>query len=148
MRAGTILRIVWLALAALLLGGCNTNSTPTFPTPDFQVPLGEAFVLRVGDLGLIAAPGQYLYLSVLTLGLDSRCPPEATCADPGFLEISFEVETAESQSSIQMRAPPEGETTRSFGDFRIRIHRVAPPGQRTRIPTTDYQFLMSVTLGE
>jgi len=148
MRAERTPRIGWFALAALLLGGCNTNSTPTFPTPDFQAPFDQQFVLRVGDLGLVAGPGQYLYLSVLAVGQDSRCPPETACAEPGFLDVSFEIETAETRSSITMRAPPEGEAVRSFEDFRIRIHAVAPPGQQIRIPTTDYRLLMSVALAE
>ncbi len=141
-------RIGRLALGALLLGGCNTNSTPTFPAPDFRAPFGQQFVLRVGDLGLVAGPEQYLYLSVLTLGQDSRCPPEATCAEAGFLEVSFEIETTESRSSITMRVPPEADAVRSYQGFRIRIHAVVPPGQQARIPTTDYQLLMSVTLAE
>ncbi len=136
------------AFAMLLAPGCNTGATPTFPTPSVRAAFGESFVLRVGDLGLVAGADQYIYLSVLALGLDSRCPEGQACTDPGHLEISFEVETPDTRTSVAMRAPPRGGTARSLGKFEIRIHDVAPGGRGERIPTVDYQFLVSVTLEE
>ncbi len=138
-----------LLLAAGGNPGCNPGAaTPTFPTPNVRVGFGDPFVLRVGDLGLVAGTGSYLYLSVLSLGLDSRCPEGATCAEPGFLDVSLEVETAETRTTVRMQAPPQGEATRTFGDFEIRILRVAPEGSAERIPTVDYRLLLSVTLKE
>ena len=135
------MRLLRLALAALALAGCGTSTTSSLPTPTFQAPFDAPFVLRAGDLGLIAGAGQYLYISVLHVGQDSRCAAGATCADPGYLEISFDVETATLQNSLAMSVPTSGETTRTFRgardpDARSRADGAdgADPGDRLPVP--------------
>ena len=141
-RAGAL----GMVFAGLLSSGCNTGTTPGFPTPDFQAPLETTFALRPGDLGYVQGPQDFLYVSVQSVGLDSRCPPEATCDDPGFVEVAFELETVEAQGSGAMQIPPEGEGVITYRGFEIRGHEVQPPGRSSRIPLSEYVFLISVSL--
>lgn len=135
-----------LFIAGLLAPGCNTGATPgALPVPDFQVPLGTPFPLRAGDVGYVQGNGDYLYISVQSLGADNRCPPESSCDEPGFLEVFLELETSESQGAIGFRVPPEGSAVGTFHGFEIRVVGAAPPGRATRIPPTDYVFLISVS---
>ncbi len=134
-----------LLLAGLLITGCNSGTTPGFPVPDFQVALDNPFPLRLGDLGYVQAPDGFLYLSIQSVGIDTRCPPDSTCDEPGFLEVFMELETAESQGSSAMQIPPAGDGVITYRGFEIRAHEVQPPGRAGRIPPTDYILLMSVT---
>lgn len=137
--------------AALLLAvgfswpGCDTSTTDAFPPPDFQVRLDERFAIRAGDLGLVVGPAAFLYVSIQSVGVDTRCPPAATCADPGFLDLNLELETSESQGAIRLQIPPAATAVGTFQDFEIRILEAAPPGSATRILPTDYAFLMIVS---
>ena len=133
-----------LLLAGLGLGGCDTSATPAFPQPDFQVSAGEPFAIRAGDLGLVVSPNSYLYLSIQSLGADSRCPPEASCVEPGFLDLNLELETAETRGAIRMQVPPGGEAVATYQSFEIRVLEARPPGSPNRIPPIEYAFLMSV----
>lgn len=143
-RRANALVLLFAGLATL---GCNTGATPgALPIPDFQVPLDTSFPLRVGDVGYVQGLSDYLYISVQSLGADNRCPPESACAEPGFLELFLELETSESQGSIGMRVPPSGDAVGTFRGFEIRILGAAPPGRTTRIPTTDYVLLITVSL--
>lgn len=135
-----------LLLTGLALAGCNPGTTPGFPVPDFQAPLDTAFAIRAGDLGLVTGQGAFLYLSVQSIGVDSRCPPGATCDEPGVLELVLELETAESQGSTRMQISRDGHAVSTFRGFEIRVLEVQPPGAANRIPPTDYIFLMSVSL--
>lgn len=135
-----------LFIAGLLAPGCNTGATPgALPVPDFQAPLNTSFPLRAGDVGYVQGNGDYLYISVQSLGADNRCPPESSCDEPGFLEVFLELETSESQGAIGFRVPPEGSAVGTFHGFEIRVVGAAPPGRATRIPPTDYVFLISVS---
>lgn len=136
----------WLLVAGLSLFGCNPGTTPGFPTPDFQAPLDTPFPMRAGDLALVAQAGQFLYLSVQSIGLDSRCPPGSTCDEPGFVELFLELETAESQGATRFQVPPNGNAVATFQGFEIRVLEAQPPGSGSRIPPTDYIFLMTVSL--
>ena len=128
-----------LLLAGLATLGCNTGTTPgALPAPDFQAPLDTAFPLRAGDLGYVQGLNDYLYISVQSLGSDNRCPPESSCNEPGFLEVFLELETSESQGAVGLQVPPTGDAVATFQGFEIRILGAAPPGQATRIPTTEY----------
>ena len=134
-------------VAGLLTLGCNTGATPgLLPVPDFQAPLNSSFPLRAGDVGYVQGQNDYLYISVQSLGADNRCPPESSCDEPGFLEVFLELETSESQGALGMRVPPEGDAVGTFQGFEIRILGAAPPGRTTRIPTTEYVFLITVSL--
>ncbi len=136
-----------LLAAALLTLGCNTGATPgALPAPDFQAPLNTSFPLRAGDVGYVQGQTDYLYISVQSLGADNRCPPESSCDEPGFLEVFLELETSESQGALGMRVPPAGDAVGTFQGFEIRILGAAPPGRETRIPTTEYVFLITVSL--
>ena len=133
--------------AGLSFAGCNTGTSPgALPIPDFQAPLDTGFPLRAGDLGYVQGQGDYLYLSIQSIGVDGRCPAEATCEEPGFLQVIMEFETSESQGSAGMQIPPSGEAVVTFRGFEIRVHEVAPLAQATRIPPTDYVLLMSVSV--
>lgn len=135
-----------LLLAGLLAPGCNTGATPgALPVPDFQAPLNASFPLRAGDVGYVQGQNDYLYISVQSLGADNRCPPESACDEPGFLEVFLELETSESQGAVGMRVPSSGDAVGTFQGFEIRILGAAPPGRTTRIPTTEYVFLISVS---
>ena len=132
--------------AGLSLAGCNTGTSPgALPVPDFQVPLDTGFPLRAGDLGYVQGQSDYLYLSIQSIGVDGRCPAESTCEEPGFLQVIMEFETSESQGSAGMQIPPTGEAVVTFRGFEIRAHEAQPPARTTRIPPTDYIFLMSVS---
>lgn len=136
-----------LLLAGLLASGCNPGTTPgAYPTPDFQAPLETEFPLRAGDLGYVQGASDFLYLSVQSIGIDSRCPPESVCEEPGFLEVRLELETLESQGAAGMQIPPSGEAVVTFRGFEIRVHEVQPPGRAARIEPTEYIFLMSVSV--
>ena len=136
-----------LLLAGFLTLGCNTGTTPgALPTPDFQAPLDTAFPLRAGDLGYVQGQNDYLYISIQSLGADNRCPAESACAEPGFVEVFLELETSESQGAVRMHVPPEGEAVATFQGFEIRILRAAPPGRTSRIPPTEYVFLLTVSV--
>lgn len=136
-----------LLAAGLSFAGCNTGTSPgALPVPDFQAPLDSGFPLRAGDLGYVQGQNDYLYLSLQSIGVDGRCPPETTCAEPGFLQVIMEFETSESQGSAGMQIPSSGEAVATFRGFEIRIHEVEPPARATRIPPTDYIFLMSVSV--
>ncbi len=136
-----------LLLAGLLTLGCNTGATPgALPAPDFQAPLNTSFPLRAGDVGYVQGQTDYLYISVQSLGADNRCPPESSCEEPGFLVVFLELETSESQGAVRMQVPPSGHAVATFQGFEIRILGAAPPGQATRIPTTEYVFLITVSL--
>ena len=136
-----------LLLAGLVTLGCNTGTTPgALPAPDFQAPLGTSFPLRAGDLGYVQGLNDYLYISVQSLGADNRCPPESSCDEPGFLEVFLELETSESQGAVRLQVPPSGDAVATFQGFEIRILGAAPPGQTTRIPTTEYILLITVSL--
>jgi len=128
----------------LAISGCNTSNTPAFPEPDLQVLAGAPFLLRVGDLALVAGAGSYVYVSVQSVGVDTRCPPEETCAEPGYLELNLDLETDESQGAVGMRIPKDQPTSRSFRGFELTIHEVQPPGRASRIPPIVYVFLMTV----
>ena len=133
-------------LALFLSGwvGCNTATAPTLPQPDLQVLAGTPFPLRVGDLAYVGGLNSYLYVSVQSVGIDSRCPPEETCAEPGHLELALDLETTEGQGAIVMRIPPNGQTTGTFRGFELRTFEVQPPGSASRIQPIDYVFLMIV----
>lgn len=134
-----------LLAAGLPLAACNTSTTPGFPTPDFQASLGGGFALRTGELALVVGDGRFLYLSIQSLGADSRCPPESTCEEPGHLVLNLELETAEAQGSIGIQVPPSGRGVATFHGFEIRILEVQPPGREARILPIDYILLMSVS---
>ena len=145
-RARRANALALLFVAGLLALGCSPGTTPgLLPTPDFQVPLNTSFPLRAGDVGYVQGQNDYLYISVQSLGADNRCPPESTCEEPGFLEVFLELETSESQGALGMRVPPDGAAVGTFQGFEIRILGAAPPGRTTRIPTTEYVFLISVS---
>lgn len=131
--------------AAFVAAGCNTGTTPGFPAPDFQAGPGEPFALRAGQLALVVVGNSFLYLSIQSVGADSRCPPEAACEEPGFLDLNLELETADSQGAIPMRVPPSGQAVGTYQDFEIRILDLRPPGSPDRILPTEYAFLMSVS---
>ena len=135
-----------LLLAGLSISGCSPGTTPGFPAPDFQAPLQTPFALRAGDLGYIQGTDDFLYLSIQSVGIDSRCPPESTCDEPGFVEVILELETAAAQGSAGMQIPPSGDAVITYRGFEIRAHEVQPPGSASRIPPSDYFFLMSVSL--
>ncbi len=136
-----------LLIAGLLTLGCNTGATPgALPVPDFQAPLNTSFPLRAGDIGYVQGQNDYLYISVQSLGADNRCPPESSCDEPGFLEVFLELETSESQGAVRMQVPPSGPSVATFQGFEIRILGAAPPGQATRIPTTEYILLITVSV--
>ncbi len=130
-------------LSAVL--GCGPSSTPGYPAPDFQVASGDPFPLRAGDLALVAMPGDFLYVSVQSFGLDTRCPPDAVCAEPGHLVVRFELEDSSRQGSAQILAPPDGDGVATFGNFEIRSLQVEPPGRESRILPTDYVLVLQVT---
>ena len=136
-----------LLAAGLSFGACNTGTSPGAPpAPDFQAPLNTGFPLRAGDLGYVQGTSDYLYLSVQSIGVDGRCPPESTCDEPGFLQVIMEFETSESQGSAGVQIPPSGEAVVTFRGFEIRVLEVQPPARATRIPPTDYIFLISVSV--
>ena len=136
-----------LFLAGLVTLGCNTGATPgALPAPDFQVPLGTAFPLRAGDLGYVQGLNDYLYISVQSLGADNRCPAESACDEPGFLEVFLELETSESQGAVRLQVPPSGEAVATFQGFEIRILGAAPAGRATRILSTEYILLVTVSV--
>ena len=135
-----------LFAAGVLLSGCNTGTSPgALPVPDFQVPLSTPFALRAGQLAYVQGASNYLYLSVQSIGLDDRCPPEATCDEPGFLQVIMEFETSESQGAGGLLIPANGEAVVTFQGFEIRTHEVQPPRGATRIPLIDYAFLLTVS---
>ena len=135
-----------LLTALFAASGCNPGSTPVFPSPDFGVSTGDRFPIRAGELVLVVgADNAYLYLSIQSVGADSRCPPASECEEPGFVELDLELETAETQGAVRLRAPPAGETVGTFRGFEIRVHQVVPPGSSTRIPPTEYIFQLSVS---
>ncbi len=134
-----------LLLTAFAASGCNSGTTPGFPAPDFQVSLGEPFALRAGNLALVTGGSDFLYLSVQTVGLDTRCPPGSACEAPGHLDLQLELETTESQGSAGFRVPPDGQAVATYRSFEIRILEVAPPGSASRILPTEYIFLLSVS---
>ena len=144
-RWGSPASLALLLAAGLPLAACNTGTTPGFPTPDFQASLGGGFPLRTGELALVVGDGGFLYLSIQSLGADSRCPPESTCEEPGHVDLNLELETAETQGSIRIQVPPSGEGVGTFQGFEIRVHEVQPPGRATRILPIDYVFLLSVS---
>lgn len=144
MRAVRLPAGTTLLLAALPLAGCETSATPEFPQPDFRVSAGEPFALRAGDLGLVIGADSYLYLSIQSLGADSRCPPATSCGEPGFLDLNLELETAETQGAIRLQVPPSGEAVGTYRSFEIRVLEARPPGSPTRILPTEYALLMSV----
>ena len=88
----------------------------------------------------------FIYLSIQTVGADSRCPPAATCEDPGWVELTLELETVEAQGSIGMQVNPETGAIGTFHGFEIRVLAVEPPGREARILATEYTFLMTVAL--
>lgn len=137
-----------LAVAGLLAGpaagGCNTSTTATLPTPDFRAATGVSFPLRAGDLGLVVGSAHYLYVSLSSVGLDTRCPPAETCDDPGFLDLHLELETRDNLGSLRLRVPESGESVGTHGAFEIRTHQVEPAGRQGPIPITDYVVEMSV----
>lgn len=145
-RSRSVRTLVLLLASGLSLAGCNTGTTPGFPTPDFQAPLDTRFPIRAGDLGLVTSANQFLYLSVQSIGVDTRCPPGSDCGEPGFLEVFLELETAESQGATRVQVPPSGTAVATFQGFEIRVHEAQPPGMANRILPTDYIFLMSVSL--
>lgn len=133
-----------LLAVGLSAAGCNTGTTPGFPTPDLQAPLNTPFALRAGDLAYVQGPSSFLYLSVRSVGVDSRCPPESSCEEPGFVEVILELETLENQGSAAFQVPPAGSAVATYHSFEIRILEVQPPGSENRILPTDYAFLVSV----
>ena len=136
-----------LFAAGLSALGCNTGATPgALPTPDFQAPLNASFPLRAGDLGYVQGQNDYLFISVQSLGADNRCPPESACDEPGFLEVFLELETSESQGAVRLQVPPSGEAVATFQGFEIRILGAAPAGRATRIPSTEYVLLITVSV--
>jgi hypothetical protein len=135
-----------LLAAGLSAAGCNTGTTPGFPTPDLQAPLDAPFALRAGELAYVQGPSSFLYLSVRSVGIDSRCPPGTTCDEPGSLEVILELETLENQGSAAFHVPPTGSAVATYQGFEIRILEAQPPGSESRILPTDYAFLVSVAL--
>ena len=137
--------------AALLLAtglswpACDPSTTAAFPTPDFQVRPDERFAIRAGDLGLVTGAEGFLYVSIQSVGADSRCPPGDTCETPGLLALNLELETSESQGALRLQIPPAGMAVGTFQGFEIRVLEAAPPGSPMRILPTDYAFLMIVS---
>ncbi len=138
-------RIAALLGALVLVGACAPSSTPTYPTPDIQALAGDPFPLRAGDLALVVVEGDFLYVSVQSIGIDSRCPPDAECAEPGHLVVTLELEDSSRQGAAQLLVPPAGDAVVTFGGFEIHALRVEPPGSATRILPTDYVFVFQVT---
>lgn len=132
-------------LAGLVAGGCNTSTTATLPTPDFRAAAGASFPLRAGDLGLVVGSANYLFVSLSSVGLDTRCPPAETCDSPGFLDLHLDLETRDNLGSLRLRVPESGESVGTHGAFEIRTHRVEPAGRAGPIPITDYVVEMSVS---
>ena len=146
LRSRSVGALGLMLAAGLAFAGCNTGTTPGLPAPDFQAPLETSFPIRVGDLGYVQSPADFLYISVLSVGADNRCPPGNTCREPGSLELALELETSVSQGSIGIQVPPSGKAVGTYQTFEIRIHEVTPPGRVGRILPTEYVFLMSVGL--
>ena len=134
-----------LAVALSLVSACTPSSTPAYPTPDIQAGAGDPFPLRAGDLALVSAQGDFLYVSVQSIGLDTRCPPGAECAEPGYLLVSLELEDSTRQGAAQLAVPPSGQAVITFGAFEIQSLRVEPPGSASRILPTDYILVLRVT---
>ncbi len=143
MGAALLRRTLPGILLALSLG-CSPSTTPAYPTPDIQANAGDFFPLRAGDLALVVIPADFLYISIQSIGLDTRCPPDTECAEPGFVIVSLELEDSTRQGAAQMLIPPSGEAVATFGAFEIRSLRVEPPGSRDRILPTDYGIVFQV----
>lgn len=139
-----LLRRTLLGLAAAAVLGCNPTTTPAYPVPDIEALPGDFFPLRAGDLALVYGSGEFLYLSVRTIGVDTRCPPDAECAEPGFVLVDLELEDTTRQGAAQLRIPPSGEAVATFGAFEIHSLQVEPPGSAERILPADYLFVLQV----
>lgn len=132
-------------VVVLLSANCNTSATATLPTPDFRASAGASFPLRAGELGLVVGAANYLFISMSSVGLDTRCPPAETCEDPGFLDLNLDLETRDNLGALRLRVPPGGETVGTYGAFEIRTHRVEPDGRTALIPLIEYVVVLSAT---
>ena len=141
--AGAALGAAVLA-AAMPGSGCSPGTTPTYPQPDIQAVVGEAFPMRAGYLALVLAPNAFLYLSVQSVGVDTRCPAGASCDEPGFIELRLELESATSQSAVALQVSEEGQAVATYQGFEIRVLDARPEGRAERILPTEYLFVMSV----
>ena len=136
---------VWLlAAGASLVGACNTGTTPAFPEPTLQAGPGQPFVLRAGDLALVLAAQDFLYVSVQGVGADTRCPATATCDEPGVLVLRLELESAEQQGAIALSVSDAEGAVGTYLGFEIRVLDMEPPGRKGQILPTEYAFLMVV----
>lgn len=66
-----------VTLLVLALSACGASG-PASPTPN--VPLGEAFTLRVGELAHVDSA---LEVGIEGIPADSRCPVDVTCVTGG-----------------------------------------------------------------
>jgi hypothetical protein len=139
------MKVLLIALGAIALGvtACSSNVTPT-PTATV-VPLGQKFVLALGQSQNIA--GEDLSFKFIDVTEDSRCPLGAQCIQAGQAVCRLEATLNGQTSPLDLIniGPPEGMTSAEMGLYKIDFQLTPYPEVGQQIAKSDYRLAMTVT---
>lgn len=111
---------------------CNIMNSKEDRPPIIHVRIGEEFVLGIHGQAVVDDAG--LYMEVLGVPTDSRCPQGATCVWAGEVAVSIEVRKGNNEKDqFELKLSPDPkEASRRVGENNLKLLRVLPYPQLNR----------------
>jgi hypothetical protein len=120
------LRIGIAATISIGLAACGGGNRPIAgPTPGTCPCLDRAFSLKVGEPATIQ--GEQLEIRVESVGPDSRCPVNVTCAWEGDARVTIGLaRQAQSPGRLQLHTSRQFATEGTYLNYRVRLTALMP----------------------
>jgi len=129
-------------LLLVLLAGGGVSAAGRVPA----VPLGQDFVLEVGQTVLVDGAG--FGITFVAVTEDSRCPVDVTCVWAGNATVELRVSMSETvDTTVTLNTDLEPKST-TIGRHELRLVALAPvPRSDVRIAAGDYAATLRVEKG-
>jgi hypothetical protein len=124
--------------------GLSVCSNPQPLDPQIEVPLGEPFVLRIGQAAEVA--GTPLHVRFDEVREDSRCPADVACVWAGNARVRLRVDVESDEAvSLDLNTGLDPRAL-SLAEYRIALEALEPaPASTASIPDGQYLARLRVT---